>query len=793
MRTILRASLLTSIKGRWRPLKFWTRTISPGSHSVHSLQATDILQSQNGSSPPPPHHHSAVDPITAKTNLSGSSYAIDRRKLLMLLARLHSTGIQKMFNVNLPQIAVVGSQSVGKSSLIEAISGIKLPRDSGTCTRCPMECRLEYTEGNEWTCSVSLRVADGAGQRDITFGSILTNPNDVERRLRQAQRALLRPDLVPTLFLTDSDLHIAQGAPPQSFTDDCVSVHIRGPDVTDLHFFDLPGIIVNVQDGQDPGDIDLVSNMVKRYISKPGCIVLLVVSCETDFENQLAGRIVKEIDPTGKNTVGVLTKPDKTDADQTREVQLINQKYPLRSNWYLLKLPSSDQLRAGISRAEARASADRFFLTNELWRDFVQRNASRVGTANLTEYLAHRLSDQLREELPRIRHAVSQMLLATTRDLAALPAELHSEPTAEVFTRVSQFAADVSLYIDGNAPLDPDRRGLVQQLLAPATSDRLPGPEGASLDELDADGDSYTTRTTNAVRIEQVMHTAKEARTRELPGNVPFAVKKHYIVLFLATWDAPTSRCFDKSLTIFTEELDRIVLKHFGRYAHGSLLEVVRGAVAAHILDIAKIAKQGLGLAVLRERELIITQSDHYLSAYKAKFLAHYRAARTRQVPSPSPSPVYTPNTLARQRPVVPQGFSPAGIQDSEDDEILAALRRYSSSYNNVTAADLPKLLPTDGMEPAIDIMAEVRAYFQVAYKRFADSIPQFIEQALIRAVNAGMSNALQEGLGLFEPNTRQRCAAWVAEPPAIADKRRELVANQVALINAQRELQRFG
>ncbi|KAH7091813.1 P-loop containing nucleoside triphosphate hydrolase protein [Auriculariales sp. MPI-PUGE-AT-0066] len=713
---------------------------SPGSHSVHSLQATDILQSQNGSSPPPPHHHSAVDPITAKTNLSGSSYAIDRRELLMLLARLHSTGIQKMFNVNLPQIAVVGSQSVGKSSLIEAISGIKLPRDSGTCTRCPMECRLEYTEGDEWTCSVSLRVADGAGQRDITFGSILTNPNDVERRLRQAQRALLRPDLVPTLFLTDSDLHIAQGAPPQSFTDDCVSVHIRGPDVTDLHFFDLPGIIVNVQDGQDPGDIDLVSNMVKRYISKPGCIVLLVVSCETDFENQLAGRIVKEIDPTGKNTVGVLTKPDKTDADQTREVQLINQKYPLRSNWYLLKLPN------------------RFFQTNELWRDFVQRNAS--------QYLAHRLSDQLRQELPRIRRAVSQLLLAATRDLAALPAELQSEPTAEVFTRVSQFAADISLYIDGNAPLDPDRCGLVQQLLVvydefkgnirdtapvfdarkPATSGRLPGPEGASLDELDADGDSYTTRTTNAVRIEQVMHTAKEARTRELPGNVPFAVKKHYIVLFLATWDAPTSRCFDKSLTIFTEELDRIVLKHFGRYAHGSLLEVVRGAVAAHVLDIAKIAKQGLGLAVFRERELIITQNDHYLSAHKAKFLARYWAARTRQVPSPPRSPVYKPNTLARQR-----------LADSEDDEtdpldeVLAALHRYSSSYNN----------------PAIDIIAEVHAYFK----------------ALIRAVDVGMSNALQEGLGLFAPNSDS----------AIADKRRELVANQVALINAQRELQRFG
>ncbi|KAH7048518.1 hypothetical protein BKA62DRAFT_820236 [Auriculariales sp. MPI-PUGE-AT-0066] len=469
-----------------------------------------------------------------------------------------------------------------------------------------------------------------------------------------------------------------------------------------------------------------------------------------DFENQLAGRIVKEIDPTGKNTV--YSPNPKTDADQTREVQLINQKYPLRSNWYLLKLPN------------------RFFQTNELWRDFVQRNASRVG-------------QRISQSISRIacptncvkssRASAAQSLsccLQPHETIAALPAELQSEPTAEVFTRVSQFAADISLYIDGNAPLDPDRCGLVQQLLVvydefkgnirdtapvfdahkPATSGRLPGPEGASLDELDADGDSYTTRKTNAVRIEQVMHTAKEY----IFGGLSRLTESYRAE---REPDAPTSRCFDESLTIFTEELERIVLKHFGRYAHGSLLEVVRGAVAAHILDIAKIAKQGLGLA-----------NDHYLSAHKAKFLARYWAARTRQVPSPPRSPVYKPNTLARQRLAVPQEFSPAGIQDSEDDEtdpldeVLAALHRYSSSYNNVTAADLPKLLPTDGMEPAIDIIAEVHAYFK-------------------------------EGLGLFAPNRRQRCAAWVAEPPAIAEKRRELVADQVALINAQRELQRFG
>lgn len=36
----------------------------------------------------------------------------------------------------------VGNQSAGKSSVLESISGIQFPRDSGTCTRCPTRLQL---------------------------------------------------------------------------------------------------------------------------------------------------------------------------------------------------------------------------------------------------------------------------------------------------------------------------------------------------------------------------------------------------------------------------------------------------------------------------------------------------------------------------------------------------------------------------------------------------------------------------------------------------------------------------
>ena len=85
--------------------------------------------------------------------LSNPQLAQGRRTMLDLVNRLHSTGsvfvcpwfyptdlsfvvqCSVQVDIDLPQIAVIGSQSAGKSSLIESISGITLPRAAGTCTR----------------------------------------------------------------------------------------------------------------------------------------------------------------------------------------------------------------------------------------------------------------------------------------------------------------------------------------------------------------------------------------------------------------------------------------------------------------------------------------------------------------------------------------------------------------------------------------------------------------------------------------------------------------------------------
>ena len=56
---------------------------------------------------------------------------------------MRDVGVQQY--VRLPTIAVLGTQSAGKSSVLESIVGLDfLPRGTGTVTRRPLELRLNH-------------------------------------------------------------------------------------------------------------------------------------------------------------------------------------------------------------------------------------------------------------------------------------------------------------------------------------------------------------------------------------------------------------------------------------------------------------------------------------------------------------------------------------------------------------------------------------------------------------------------------------------------------------------------
>ncbi|PWY82262.1 hypothetical protein BO83DRAFT_374785 [Aspergillus eucalypticola CBS 122712] len=141
--------------------------------------------------------------------------ASDMKELVRKIQDLRHIGIEDKMIV-LPKICVIGDQSAGKSSLIEGMSEIKVPRSAGTCTRCPMEINLCEGEPDQpWTCKVFLsrkymydaskkigkisKKSQSLGpwqeqeQQEDELFTTLTDKLDLVEVIRWAQLAILNP------------------------------------------------------------------------------------------------------------------------------------------------------------------------------------------------------------------------------------------------------------------------------------------------------------------------------------------------------------------------------------------------------------------------------------------------------------------------------------------------------------------------------------------------------------------------------------------------------------------------
>ncbi|KAG8918972.1 hypothetical protein FRC01_001550 [Tulasnella sp. 417] len=736
-------------------------------------------------------------------------YFTKRRELLDVLKSLHSTGIQN--ELDLPQIVVIGSQSVGKSSLIESMSGLMLPRDTGTCTRCPMECRLQY--GQVWSCKVSLRFhVDRSGRqlatiRDVPFGPTLFNAEDVEKILRRAQRAILRPELDPTLFLDDSDLHVF--GVPLTFSGNCVCIQVAGPNVPDLYFYDLPGIIANVGDGGNEADIRLVEDLAKSYIKKPNCIVLLVISCETDFENQGAGRLVLKDPALRERTIGVLTKVDRIEfGGASKWLRMLRgEDQPLMHGWYCVKQRDLVQLQEGVTWEEAKSYETEYFQTTSPWADLGPAGRSRLGSQKLADRLGNILSNLVSQELPGIRKTVTAELDKVSQRLKELAPPKIADPRRVVITLLRDFTKNLSKHIEGIPPMvkpadptDTTSTGLLHSLneeydrfrvklhktapqFRPWTTTANVDSQTAQtmLDSAKQDDDAVGLGTTCSLHADEVMDLAKRSRTRELPGNYPFSVKERLILESVQQWSALAQECFTEVKDIVVKHIIRIVEEHFKAYSNGGLKEAVSKITSEQIIKCAQATTKKIE-GLFQSECSPYTQNEHYFFAYKTKMLTRYKIIHQERE---GKSALVT----------ALKGYNPGNVHSINNTQwsyINQAINNLQNFGMTVKAEEFIALLPQHDMTPALDIMAEVRAYFQVAYKRFGDNVPKQIDADFVRGIDGSDgSDGLDVALMSMDLST-EKCMEYLQEPASVIRERTSLAGKKQRLEAAQLKLERY-
>ncbi|GAB4823382.1 hypothetical protein N2152v2_010428 [Parachlorella kessleri] len=299
--------------------------------------------------------------------------------------------------LDLPQIAVVGSQSSGKSSVLEALVGRDfLPRGSNIVTRRPLVLQLVKTQPASGQYAEWGEFLHQQGKRFYDFD-----------RIRQEI-------LVETERLVGNNKGISEKP---------IRLRIYSPNVLTMTLVDLPGI-TKVPVGDQPTDIEVrVRKMVLDFIQHPSCIILAVSPANQDIVNSDALDMARQVDPEGHRTIGesgeaavgrgVLTKLDIMDRGTDAVAILKNEIVPLRLGYIGVVLRSQEDIVNRRSMGDARLQERAFFESRPEYLEV----ALQCGVANLARALNQILVDHIRTMLPSLRSKIEDAVGSRQKEL----------------------------------------------------------------------------------------------------------------------------------------------------------------------------------------------------------------------------------------------------------------------------------------------------------------------------------------------------------------------------------------
>jgi len=306
----------------------------------------------------------------------------DQLDLLDSIDCLRSHGLS--YYVSLPQIIVCGDQSSGKSSVLEAISGVPFPTKSNMCTRFPIELVLRKT--SHIGVSVSIVPHESRSESE-------------QQSLGGFQEKLDSFDGLPTL-IENAKAALAISTHGRAFSKDLLRIEVSGPDRPHLTIVDLPGLIHSETKQQSASDVELVQDVVQAYMKEPRSIILAVVSAKNDYANQIVLKLARAADKKGNRTLGVITKPDTLIASSESEAMYVslarNQDVEFRLGWHVLKNMDSETGEWSLTDRDVKEEE---FFSQGIWEDLPR---SLLGVDKLRNRLSKVLLRQIAAELPSL-------------------------------------------------------------------------------------------------------------------------------------------------------------------------------------------------------------------------------------------------------------------------------------------------------------------------------------------------------------------------------------------------------
>ncbi|KAH9876502.1 hypothetical protein J1614_003633 [Plenodomus biglobosus] len=762
------------------------------------------------------------------------------------LSQLEGLGLQK-FDISLPRCIVLGQQSTGKSSVIEAISGIKTPRDTDTCTCCPLYINMKPSNNlnDKWTARVSLQrdYALAAPLRDSTeelfpgwtptestqiFFAETQSRIDLEHIIRSAQSANLNPHVDPQSFLAIS-------GPPVSihqnkFSPNTVCIDITEPGLPCLSFFDLPGLISQAETDDEAYTVPLVHNLVAQYVKEEGSLILVTCDLGTDIANSTAAGLAHRYKATDR-CIGVLTKPDLL-APGTTDESLINildgKRFKLGHGYFVVKNLNKQEIQMGLGHREARTKEVEFFAKGR-WANSLGRFQPRFGTKNLQLYLSKQLARRTFIRLPEIYDQILTQLDGVEKELEKIPVTPAHSAVRAIIDHILDFSLDVRYEMEGEheytgwwncwrAIQDAFNDALLSMKPTMTTSggldegiyaSTLPGTsaENAFLIDLDDDDNvpmrdvtesptkkrkkdesspqpkatakgtkkqptgspSKKSGTTNVPGgfgglrerfvLDDVVREISQTSKSRIPNQIHPKVREALMIKPLRSWQRPMDVFFSTLEKEIVARMQYLFNKHFAKRQGTELFhnawKIVHELLRNNIHQQRTIMAQEALVDELEGPHIFFQEVFNQEKATVAKIYSQKRL-RVRFDIFVDEAKTYlkrdmTPNEQEKVR---------------KDSAKMALIAKEPESYEGV-----------------IDLVADVKAYYNLAARRFHDSLCMRIESKFFKQLRTQLREELETGLGIRDdengPSIAQRL---LAESPEHERRRHQLLIRKEAL-----------
>ncbi|XP_047146365.1 dynamin-1-like protein isoform X1 [Hydra vulgaris] len=333
--------------------------------------------------------------------------------------------LQDVFNtvgseaIQLPQIVVVGTQSSGKSSVLENIVGKDfLPRGSGIVTRRPLILQLIHVpkttkkleENHSYNFQPNVESEDEISEinvhEDDVSQSILSADEDHESEewgkfLHKKEKKYYSFDAIRQEILNETERLAGSN---KGICEQPISLKIYSPNVVNLTLVDLPGM-TKIAVGDQPLDVEAqIRSLIMKYAANSNALILAVTAANTDLATSEAIKIAREVDPEGNRTLAVITKLDLMDHGTDAKDILYGKVIPVKLG--IIGIVNRSQLDINNKKTIQSALEFEEFFFQKRYPMLANRN----GTKYLTKTLNKLLLRHIQHCLPDLKSRINVMI-----------------------------------------------------------------------------------------------------------------------------------------------------------------------------------------------------------------------------------------------------------------------------------------------------------------------------------------------------------------------------------------------